>query len=956
MRQILFGAVIATLIDSLLLLSTTLAQTVQLGVVKSPDNQGYWAEITARLNLTGVDYCIVDWSQVKEASDLGNPQVIFLPNIEQIDPVQLIALQEWIRQGGRTIVSGGIGVLSQPTIRNRLRSLLGAYWGFSLTQSINLIPLSTNTETWVNATGLAGSIQGGVIVSTSDNATTVAVWSQKENPPAVVATDKSTFLGWRWGVDGVASPEVDSAWLRASLFRYNINPIARGINSNRSVPYCGKNQLGIFTNNPPSQLTNVGNEEWGMTQPIQRMGMTNNQEATNNNQPAITNNQQPITNSQNVPDAGVLPTQISLNKLDNLTPEEISVMNHELEDLIGRFESTLLAANAANSNIELFSIDFVDKLNVVNQKSTGEVNNERQINNNQQSTTNNQQPTTNRIISQAKTGWQNFLNAVDRKDYTLAREYWFDTRRFLWDNYPINSKLAQPEIRAIWLDRGTIVKAKSEEDLGKIFDKLAAAGFNTIFFETVNASYPIYPSKIAPEQNPLVKGWDPLASAVKLAHDRGMELHAWVWMFAAANQRHNAILNQPDDYLGPLLTAHPDWVMYDREGGMFDPNTKKAFLDPANPEVRSYLISLLEEIVKRYQVDGIQLDYIRYPFQNPKVDRIYGYSQIARQEFQELTGVSAIAISPQDGELWQKWTDFRIRQIDSFVATVSSRLRQENPDLIISAAVFAIPRGERLEKIQQNWEDWAIRGDIDLVVPMTYALDTAGLETLAKPVLTQSNLMSALVLPGIRLLNLPDMVAVDQIQLLRDLPAGGYALFATENLNPNLQEIFQRTQGEERGGEKEERGDREGNFMLPFGFHLFSGKSSFSLPVTCEAQIAYRQPFTVAAARLTVLRREWSLALMNNQIVMPGDAIAQWAKETDALAHSLNQLAAQPSINNLTAARAALDSFQSQFSKWMEPQALYQPYQVQVWNYRLATIERLLSYGQRTKFYREGVG
>jgi hypothetical protein len=53
-------------------------------------------------------------------------------------------------------------------------------------------------------------------------------------------------------------------------------------------------------------------------------------------------------------------------------------------------------------------------------------------------------------------------------------------------------------------------------------------------------------------------------------------------------------------------------------------------------------------------------------------------------------------------------------------------------------------------------------------------------------------------------------------------------------------------------------------------------------------------------------------------------------------------------MKNLTTAKAALSSFRSQFSKWMEPQALQQPYQVQVWNYRLTMIERLLSYGERT--------
>ena len=116
-------------------------------------------------------------------------------------------------------------------------------------------------------------------------------------------------------------------------------------------------------------------------------------------------------------------------------------------------------------------------------------------------------------------------------------------------SYPVNDHLAQPEIRAIWLDRGTIVKARSKKDLEPLFDRMAKAGINTVFMETVNASYPIYPSRIAPEQNPMTKGWDPLQASIELAHERGMELHAWLWAFAAANQGHNAILGQPKHYL-----------------------------------------------------------------------------------------------------------------------------------------------------------------------------------------------------------------------------------------------------------------------------------------------------------------------------------------------------------------------------------------------------------------------
>ncbi|HEY9596044.1 MAG TPA: family 10 glycosylhydrolase, partial [Cyanophyceae cyanobacterium] len=760
------------------LLSSAWAGTAQLGIIKSRENEGHWLEITQRLQATGVDYCIVDWANIQQASDLGGTSLLFLPNIELLKPAQLMALQEWVRKGGRLIVSGPVGTLSGPEIRTRLRSLLGAYWGFGLTDASKLEPLTTTNQGWVQQSGLSATIRGGVVIPASLNSSAVAVWREEEEPPAIVTTEQTIFFGWRWGIDEVASPEVDSAWLRAALSRYNVTPTLTPDQAARSPQQC-----------TPSPVVNTPS-------PVVNTPQT----------PSL-----PTPLAQTDPGDVVAPASTQPSNSGPLTALQAAEMGQDLENLIGRFESALLTANALNSDVAL-------PTDTTNQQSR--LASAKEAPNGTQ-TFSSPRPliSATRAMTEARAGLQSFRDAVAQSDYNRARQQWFYTRRILWDNYPIDRKLAQPEIRAIWLDRGTIVRAKSEQDLAKIFDQLATAGFNTVFFETVNASYPIYPSRVAPEQNPLVQGWDPLAAAVKLAHERGMELHAWVWIFAAANQRHNALLNQPLDYRGPVLTAHPDWGVLDRQGRLFDPNTKKAFFDPANPEVRRYLTALLEEIISRYDVDGIQLDYIRYPFQDPNVNQIYGYGQAARQQFKELTGVDPIQVTPQDSDLWRQWTEFRIRQIDSFVATVSQRLHAKRPNLILSAAVFALPRPERLQRLQQNWEDWAIRGDIDLMVPMTYALDTRSLQNLAQPVLTESTLSSALILPAIRLLNLPDIVAVDQMQLLRDLPAGGYALFAAENLNSNLTGILGRTQGE------------------------ISRSSSEPIP--------YRQPFPAAVARYT---------------------------------------------------------------------------------------------------------
>ncbi len=919
---IIWGTTVATLVNSLTLLSPVWANTATLGVVKSPDNERYWSEITTRLQSTGVEYCIIDFSQVQQVSDLGSPQLLFLPNIERLELAQLTALQAWMRQGGRVIISGPAGTRSQPEIRTRLRSLLGAYWGFALEKPSPVEPSQTQTQPWVRQARQAGNIWGGVVIPTDLNASTAAVWSQNDNSPAVVTTEQSTFLGWRWGVNAVASPSVDSAWLRSVLSRYNLTPSESGKPSNSSPQYCAPSQ-GVTANQPAIPVRD------------------RTQEVTAN-QPAIPvrDRSQPYTSTPTKipspasripdevdPDAGVAPARVIVNSKGPLTAAQVNVMSEELKNLIGRVESALLAANATNSEVNLptnaaneqLKIEAVNLQPSTYPSGTAAPNNLPTFNlqpSNFQSSTSEQLMAKNsaiRAVVEARMGLQNFLNAVSKKDYNRARQQWLGARRTLLENYPIDRKLAQPEIRAIWLDRKTIVSAKSEQDLAKIFDKLAAAGFNTVFFETVNASYPIYPSRVAPAQNPLVKGWDPLAAAVKLAHARGMELHAWVWMFAAANQRHNTILNQPANYPGPVLKAHPDWAIFDKQGRLFDPNTKKAFLDPANPEVRRYLMALLEEIATNYEVDGIHLDYIRYPFQEPKVNQTYGYGKASRQLFKDLTGYDPIRVFPNNRDLWQKWTDFRIQQIDSFVATAASRLRQQRPSLILSAAVFPLPRPERLQRLQQNWETWAIRGDIDLVVPMTYALDATGLDARSQPVLMQAPLSSALILPAIRLLNLPNMVAFDQIQLLRDSPVGGYALFAVENLDANLQSILQCTQG----------------------------RNSSSEP------IPYRQPLKAASARYAALQKEWNFLLANNQILLQEPMLSEWRKQAETLSTLLEPLATNSSMKDLLSAKAYLVSFRSQFQRWMQNQRATQPYQVQVWDNRLATIERLLYYGEQ---------
>ena len=866
-------------------------------IVHTQENSNQWTGIENRLRSVGVKYCVISLDSVRSAADWGDRPVLFLPNVENLTPGQAIALEEWMRKGGRLIASGSVGSSSPSGVRQLLQTLLGGYWAFSLDSPQKLQPSSS--KNWESQDNLSGTVRGGVVIPNTLNSQAAAVWNTKDNSAAVLTTERSTLFGWRWGVDAASGAEIDTAWLKAALNRHLkkfsifINKVPEASsNCSTSVAAASSRESGREGNRGRVGEGKRGTEgEWERG----RNSSTSSTSPSPHPRPLPSNT---FLRSDEAIDQ--LEHRVRLDVIPNsnapISRSEAIALQQQLENLIGRVESAHLAAAAYNGN----------SVSVKAQET-------------QFASTKSGAPpvvSTEKALVQAREVVKNLQQLIAQKKYAQARSTWLMAKASLWQQFPVDRRLAQPEIRAIWLDRGTIVRAGSDRGLAQIFDRLAQAGINTVFFETVNSGYTIYPSQVAPQQNPLIRGWDPLAAAVKLAHARGMELHAWVWTFAAGNQRHNQILNTKPNYPGPVLAAHPDWAGYDHRGKMIPLGQGKPFFDPANPQVRQYLLRLYEEIVTRYQVDGLQLDYIRYPFQDPGAGRSYGYGQAARAQFQELTGVDPMKISPKQGELWRKWTEFRTERVNSFVAEVSQHLRAKRPNLILSAAVFPLPEQERIQKIQQHWEVWARQGDIDLIIPMTYAQDTLRFERLAQPWIASTKLGSTLLIPGIRLLALPTVGAFDQIQLVRDLPISGYALFAADNFNNDLQKVFSRTQGREQGTQQE--------------------------------PIPLRQPFAAAAARYNALLREWKFVSQNDQLRLTGTTMSEFNAQAEVLQSALNNLAAEPNASKLLAARATLVRFQFQFRIWMRLQAAENPYQVKAWENRLGAIERLLRYGERT--------
>lgn len=193
---------------------------------------------------------------------------------------------------------------------------------------------------------------------------------------------------------------------------------------------------------------------------------------------------------------------------------------------------------------------------------------------------------------------------------------------------------AQPkqELRAVWLTtlegldwpstKGTsaAIEQKQKEELGNIFDQLKRANINTVLFQARIRGTVTYPSNIEPWDGCIsgrfgtAPNYDPLQFAIEEAHKRGMELHAWVVTVPTGKWNSYGAKS--------LRQTHPELMQ--RMG-------EHACLNPEDPRTAEYIASICEEITSRYDIDGIHLDYIRYPDTwNIRVSRQQGRENITR--------------------------------------------------------------------------------------------------------------------------------------------------------------------------------------------------------------------------------------------------------------------------------------------------------------------------------------
>ncbi len=260
-----------------------------------------------------------------------------------------------------------------------------------------------------------------------------------------------------------------------------------------------------------------------------------------------------------------------------------------------------------------------------------------------------------------------------------------------------------------WPDKGTTDPAAQKAQYLRILDMHVRNGLNAVIVQIRPAADALYPSPYEPWSEWLtgrqgrapVPYYDPLQFMIAAAHQRGLEFHAWL-------NPYRAIFS-----LGKTITAgnhitrkHPEWFLNYGD---------KKYFDPGNKQAQEFVVKVVRDVVKRYDIDGIHFDDYFYPY------------RIAGKEF-------------PDNKTYQQYgagmarDDWRRSNTDSIIVLLSRAIKAEKPWVKFGISPFGIWRNSDKDSLgsetkggQTNYDDlyadillWLRNGWIDYVAPQIY--------------------------------------------------------------------------------------------------------------------------------------------------------------------------------------------------------------------------------------------
>jgi uncharacterized lipoprotein YddW (UPF0748 family) len=361
----------------------------------------------------------------------------------------------------------------------------------------------------------------------------------------------------------------------------------------------------------------------------------------------------------------------------------------------------------------------------------------------------------------------------------------------------------QSEVRGLWVLRSSLT---SPYTIAAMIRSAHANGFNTLFVQVRGRGDAYYASALEPRAADLAAqapGFDPLQDVIDQAHAGGMRVHAWINVNLVASAAEVPADKQH------IIYRHPDWLMVPRavvqELTYIDGHSpayagkisrwiraqpagqiEGLYLSPILPDAAAYTERVVRDLVSRYDLDGVHLDYLRYPSDD------FDYSRYAVELFKQevrptLTPAVRTALDTRakvdpfayPDALQDRWTQFRRSRLNSLAMRLRSAVKGARPKAVLTAAVSP-DFNDAYDVRLQDWRTWIENGIIDAVCPMAYTSDAqafanliAGAHAIAGP---------RPVWAGIGAWRLSPAQTLQHIALARRAGAAGLVLFSYDSL------------------------------------------------------------------------------------------------------------------------------------------------------------------------------
>ena len=269
--------------------------------------------------------------------------------------------------------------------------------------------------------------------------------------------------------------------------------------------------------------------------------------------------------------------------------------------------------------------------------------------------------------------------------------------------------------------------------LQQIIDHHKSANMNAIIFQVRQSGTAYYNSSYEPwgyyagYNDP---GYDPLAKAIELAHEKGIEVHAWFNVFQTSST-----------HPGSPAYEHPEWVCRDQNG---IPMSSYRAISPGLPAVREYTIKVAMEIVNNYDIDGLHLDYVRWNEHTNNIRK----STVIESEISSLDGIISDEklnqltqnrsgrylydyLHPYSEGIpngYSSWEHWWRSSVTEFVSALHDSIQSVKPHVRLSAAVLGKYNWSGWQGYGTVFQDgalWFNEGYIDHIMPMHYHWTTA---------------------------------------------------------------------------------------------------------------------------------------------------------------------------------------------------------------------------------------